>query len=76
MKDFYNAYIYRIVNELIAEKDTIVEEINTIASTFEYHGEIPKKLDLKQEEINKINSQRNNMGAIYQLIGDLEKLKK
>ena len=76
MKNYYNVYIDKFINDLIAEKDEIVEDITTIATSFEYQGEIPKFLDLKSKEVEMINSQRNNIGAIYQLINDLEKLRK
>lgn len=75
-KEFYNAYVNQFIKQLIEEKERVVEDIIEISSTFETHGKMPKSLDLSKDEIRRINLLRNSMGALYQLIEDLEKLKK
>ena len=71
-KEYYNNVIKKIIKELIEEKDSIVENITNISTYIEFEKE---SQDLCKNDLDTINLERNNIGAIYKLIEDLEKLK-
>lgn len=73
-KEYYNNCIKQFIKELMEEKESIVEDITIISTHLkEFKSETQ---DLSKYDINSINEQRNNLGAIYELISDLDKLLK
>ena len=75
MKNRYNELIKNIIGELQYDINALVVGINEIASTIEYHS-FEEKHDLTKSEIEEINDKRNHIIAIYELISDLDNLKK
>ena len=73
-KEYYNNCINRVIQFLIEEKETYCEEITEIATHLGDYESDNKNLD--RLNLGAINDKRNNMGAIYELIADLEKLRK
>lgn len=74
-KIYYNEMIEKNINFLMELKEVYVEEISSIASTFEYH-DINDNVDLDSLDITAINKRRQRIFCIYELISNLEKLKK
>lgn len=72
-KDYYNNCIKQYIKELIEIKDNYIEEIQEIATYIDFQKD---KQDLDRLDLLSINEKRNNIGAIYQLIEDLDKLRK
>lgn len=73
-KEYYKNCIKQFIKELMEEKDSIVEDISNIATYLSEHK--TESQDLGRLDISAINERRNNMGAIYQLIEDLNDLLK
>ena len=72
-KEYYNNCIKQYIRELIEIKDDYAREIGEIATYIDFQKE---KQDLDRLDLSAINEKRNNIGAIHQLIEDLEKLKR
>ena len=72
-KEYYNNCIKEFIQELIYEKDSIVEDIENITTYIDFKSD---SQDLRNSDITSVNQKRNNIGAIYQLIEDLGQLKK
>ena len=72
-KDFYNNCIKQYIQDLIETKESCVENIQNIAT---YINFMKDSQNLDEVDLSAINEERNNIGAIYQLIEDLEKLMK
>ena len=71
-KEYYNNCIKKYIKDLIEEKDSIAIDIENIASYIDFTEKEDKSLS--NCDIKGINERRNNIGAIYQLIEDLDKL--
>lgn len=74
-KDLYNKLINEEINFLLEKEELLWGEIKEIACTFEYHS-IEDNVDLDRLEIGAINEKRQQIFAIIELVGDLERLKK
>lgn len=72
-KEYYKSCIKDIINELINKKDLLCGDIDNIAAYIDFQSE---NNDLSKIDIIHINEKRNNMGAIYKLIEDLERLER
>lgn len=70
-KDFYKNCIKSYIKELIEIKDNYSEEIADISTYIDIQA---KDNNLNRSDTLVINEKRNNMGAIYKLIEDLDKL--
>lgn len=70
-KDFYKNCIKSYIKELIEIKDNYSEEIAYISTYIDIQA---KDNNLNRSDTLAINEKRNNMGAIYKLIEDLDKL--
>ena len=72
---YYNHILGLIINDLIDDKEKIVDDIIETTSMFEYHSE-NDNVDLTKEDIYHINECRQKMFVYHLLISDLEKLRK
>lgn len=72
-KEYYNNCISQFIRKLIDEKESIVEDIENITTYIDFQKD---SQDLSNIDLCSVNKKRNDIGAIYQLIEDLEKLKK
>lgn len=72
-KEYYNNCLKQFVKELIELKENYVEEIQEIATYIDFQED---NNDLDRLDLGAINEKRNNIGAIYQLIEDLDRLLK
>ena len=70
-KEYYNNCIKQFIKELMEEKENYASEIGEIATYIDFQSE---NNNLGRLDISAINEKRNNMGAIYELIENLNKL--
>lgn len=70
-KEYYNNCIKQFIKELMEEKENYASEIGEIAKYIDFQSE---NNNLGRLDISAINEKRNNMGAIYELIENLNKL--
>ena len=73
-KEIYNYNLKRYINDLIKIKDECVNEITEIATYIEVHNAKKDNCNLTRYDIEMINEKRQYIVAIYELIGDLDKL--
>ena len=72
---FYDNLINDIINNLIDKKDNLIKEIEEISTTIEYHS-FEDKTDLTKYDISEINNKREDIIVIYELISNIEKIRK
>jgi hypothetical protein len=72
---FYDNLINDIINNLIDKKDNLIKEIEEISTTIEYHS-FEDKTDLTKYDISEINNKREDIIVIYELISNIEKIRR
>lgn len=72
---FYDNLINNIINNLIDKKDNLIKEIEEISTTIEYHS-FEDKTDLTKYDISEINNKREDIIVIYELISNIEKIRR
>lgn len=70
-KEYYKNCLKQYIKELIEIKENYVDEISNIATYIDFQA---KNNNLDRLDLLAINEKRNNIGAIYKLIEDLDKL--
>lgn len=72
---YYDNLINDIIKDLIGKKDNLIKKIEEISTTIEYHS-FEDKTDLTKYDISAINDKREDILVIYELISNIEKIKR